>query len=49
MTSEVTVHLPSELADALRDYALVTNASVDEVVRRAVVEYLKVHGPADLR
>ncbi|QLL05734.1 ribbon-helix-helix protein, CopG family [Mycobacterium vicinigordonae] len=43
-TVGVTVRLPVELADALKNYAFVTESSGNEVIKRALIEYLKVHG-----
>ena len=43
-TTALTVRLPTELADALKNYAFVTQTSGNEVIRRALVEYLTVHG-----
>jgi predicted transcriptional regulator len=40
----LTVRLPVELADALKNYAFVTETSGNEVIKRALIEYLKVHG-----
>ena len=47
-TTGLTVRLPAELADALKNYAFVTDTSANEVIKRALIEYLKVHGRADL-
>lgn len=47
-TTGLTVRLPSELADAVKNYAFVTETSANEVIKRALIEYLKVHGRADL-
>ena len=47
-TVGVTVRLPVELADALKNYAFVTEASGNDVIKRALVEYLKVHGRTDV-
>ena len=47
-TTGLTVRLPSELADALKNYAFVTDTSANEVIKRALIEYLKIHGRADL-
>jgi hypothetical protein len=46
-TTALTLRLPVELADALKNYAFVTDTSANEVIKRAVIEYLKVHGRAD--
>jgi predicted transcriptional regulator len=47
-TTGLTVRLPAELADAVKNYAFVTDSSANEVIKRALIEYLKVHGRADL-
>jgi predicted transcriptional regulator len=47
-TTGLTVRLPVELADALKNYAFVTETSGNEVIKRALIEYLKVHGREDL-
>ena len=47
-TTGLTVRLPGELADALKNYAFVTDISANEVIKRALIEYLKNHGRADL-
>lgn len=47
-TTGLTVRLPGELADMLKNYAFVTDTSANEVIRRALVEYLKVHGREEL-
>jgi predicted transcriptional regulator len=47
-TTGLTVRLPAELADAVKNYAFVTDTSANEVIKRALIEYLKVHGRADL-
>jgi predicted transcriptional regulator len=39
----VTVRLPIELADALKTYAFVTDTSANEVIKQALLEYLKTH------
>ncbi|CAN5396765.1 hypothetical protein BH09ACT8_BH09ACT8_45840 [soil metagenome] len=43
-TTGLTVRLPVELADALKNYAFVTDTSGNEIIKRAVLEYLKIHG-----
>lgn len=43
-TTALTVRLPVELADALKNYAFITNTSGNEVIKRAVLEYLQLHG-----
>jgi predicted transcriptional regulator len=47
-TTGLTVRLPAELADALKNYAFVTETSGNEVIKRALIEYLKVHGREDV-
>jgi hypothetical protein len=47
-TTALTVRLPIELADALKNFAFVTETSGNEVIKRALIEYLKVHGREDL-
>ncbi|MGO8966895.1 ribbon-helix-helix protein, CopG family [Mycobacterium sp.] len=47
-TTALTVRLPVELADALKNYAFVTETSGNEVIKRALIEYLQVHGREDL-
>jgi len=47
-TTALTVRLPVELADALKNYAFVTETSGNEVIKRALMEYLQVHGRKDL-
>ncbi|SHR59768.1 Uncharacterised protein [Mycobacteroides abscessus subsp. abscessus] len=47
-TTSLTVRLPVELADALKNYAFVTDTSGNEVIKRAVVEYLQTHGRAEV-
>jgi hypothetical protein len=44
----LTVRLPAELADAVKNYAFVTDTSANEVIKRALIEFLKIHGRADL-
>jgi hypothetical protein len=47
-TTGLTVRLPAELADVLRNYAFLTNTSANEVVKLALAEYLKTHGRAEM-
>jgi hypothetical protein len=47
-TTGLTVRLPAELADAVKNYAFVTDTSANEVVKRALIEYLKIHGRAEM-
>jgi predicted transcriptional regulator len=42
-TTGMTVRLPIELADALKNYAFVTDTSANEVIKHALIEYLKTH------
>lgn len=47
-TTALTVRLPVDLADALKNYAFITNTSGNEVIKRAVIEYLKAHGRSEV-
>lgn len=47
-TTSLTVRVPAEMAEALRTYAFVTNASVNEVVKRAITDLLQTHARADM-
>ena len=47
-TTGLTVRLPGELAEMLKNYAFVTDISANEVIKRALIEYLKVHGRRDV-
>jgi predicted transcriptional regulator len=47
-TVPITTRLPAELADALRNYAFVTDTSANDVIKRALVEYLKAHGRTEM-
>ncbi|MDZ7883598.1 MAG: hypothetical protein U5N53_12085 [Mycobacterium sp.] len=38
-TTALTVRLPVELADALKNYAFITNTSGNEVIKRAVLPH----------
>ncbi|MCW2558678.1 MAG: DNA-binding protein [Mycobacterium sp.] len=42
-TKPLTVRLPDELAEALRNYAFITDISANEVIKVALVEYLTAH------
>jgi predicted transcriptional regulator len=44
----LTIRLPDELAEALRSYAFVTDASANEIVEAALAEYLKAHAHTDI-
>lgn len=44
----MTVRLPVELADALKNYAFVTDTSANDVIRQAVTEYLKAHARTEM-
>lgn len=43
-TTALTVRLPVEIADALKNYAFLTSTSGNEVIKKALIEYLKTHG-----
>lgn len=45
-TTGLTVRLPAELADVLRNYAFLTNTSANEVIKAALLDYLKKRGRA---
>lgn len=47
-TTSLTIRLPDEMADALRTYAFLNETSVNDTVKRAVVDYLQQHGRADV-
>lgn len=47
-TTGLTVRLPDRLADAVKNYAFVTDTSANGVIKRALIEYLKTHGRADM-
>lgn len=47
-TTGLTVRLPAELADVLRNYAFLTSTSANEVIKLALTEYLKTHGRAEM-
>lgn len=44
----LTVRLPVELADALKNYAFITETSGNEIVKRAIGEYLRAHAQTDM-
>jgi len=44
----LTVRLPIELAEALKNYAFVTQTSGNEVIKRALIAYLQVQGREDV-
>lgn len=44
----MTVRLPAELADALKNYAFVTNTSANEVIKQALIDYMKAHARTDM-
>lgn len=44
----LTVRLPDELADALRNYAFVTGVSANDVVKAALTEYLRANAHTDM-
>jgi predicted transcriptional regulator len=47
-TTGMTVRLPAELAEALKNYAFVTDTSANDIIKQAVTEYLKVHARTDM-
>ena len=47
-TKPLTVRPPGELADALRNYAFVTDTSANDVIKAALVEYLKARAHTDI-
>jgi hypothetical protein len=47
-TTALTVRLPAELADALKNYAFITETSGNEVIKRAIVEFLRAHAQTDM-
>ena len=44
----LTIRLPDELAEALRNYAFVTDTSANEVIKAALAEYVKAHAHTDI-
>lgn len=46
-TTALTIRVPGEMAEALRTHAFLTNTSSNEVVKRAVAEYLQTHGRSE--
>lgn len=44
----MTVRLPAELADALKNYAFVTNTSANDVIKQAVIDYLQAHARTEM-
>lgn len=44
----LTVRLPEEMADALKTYAFATDTSVNDVIKRAVADYLHNHGRTEM-
>ncbi|AKN18258.1 hypothetical protein MHAE_11701 [Mycobacterium haemophilum DSM 44634] len=47
-TTGLTLRLPIELADALKNYAFVTGTSANEVIKQALVEFLKANARTDM-
>lgn len=47
-TTGMTVRLPAELADALKNYAFVTSTSANDVIKQALTEYLKAHARTEM-
>ena len=49
MTQEpLTIRLPDGLAEALRSYAFVADASANEIAEAALAEYLEAHAHTDI-
>jgi hypothetical protein len=44
----LTLRLPAELAEAVKNYAFLTSTSGNEVIKRAVIEYMKAHAQTDM-
>ena len=44
----MTVRLPAELAEALKNYAFVTDTSANDVMKQALIEYLKAHARTEM-
>jgi len=44
----LTVRLPDELNEALRNYVFVTDTSANEVIKSALAEYLTAHAHTDV-
>lgn len=44
----MTVRLPAELADALKNYAFVTNTSANDVIKQALIDYLQAHARTEM-
>lgn len=47
-TTALTLRLPTELAEAVRNYAFLMNMSGNDVIRRAVIDYMKAHAQTDM-
>jgi hypothetical protein len=47
-TTALTVRLPAELADALKNYAFIIETSGNEVIKRAIIDYLRAHAQTDM-
>lgn len=47
-TTALTLRLPTELADAVKNYAFLMNTSGNEVIKRAVIDYMKAHAQTDM-
>jgi predicted transcriptional regulator len=47
-TTALTLRLPAELADAVRNYAFITNTSGNDVLKQAVIDYMKAHAQTDM-
>jgi hypothetical protein len=47
-TVGLTLRLPAELAEALKNYAFITDSSGNEVIKRALIQYLQANGREDV-
>lgn len=47
-TTPMTLRLPGEMAEAVRTYAFAANTSTNEVIKRAVAEYLQAHAHSEM-
>lgn len=47
-TTALTLRLPAELAEAVKNYAFLTNTSGNDVIKRAVIDYMKAHAQTDM-
>jgi hypothetical protein len=47
-TTSLTIRVPAEMAEALRTYAFVTNTSVNDAVKGAIVDLLRTKARAEM-